>query len=71
MKNKKYYVLYKTITDTNGDIIDIRYIKDFINYEEIRKDINITNRDIKKMVNNNVNQWDNLKTFKNYLIIKE
>lgn len=71
MKNKKYYILYKTITNEDGDIIDIEYIKEYEKQEDIKNDIKATYRDIKKMINNNINNFKTLKLHKNYTIILE
>ena len=71
MKNKKYYVLYKVIKNENEKIIDLENMFDFTNYKDIRNYLKCINRDISKMINNNINNFDTLKTFKNYCIIKE
>lgn len=71
MKNKKYYILYKTITNEDGDIIDIEYLNEYERQADILKDYNITFRDIKKMINNNIDNFKTLKLHKNYTIIKE
>lgn len=71
MKNKKYYILYKTITNQNGEIIDLDYIAEYERQQDIVKDYNITFRDIKKMVNNNIYNFKTLKLHKNYTIILE
>lgn len=71
MKNKKYYILYKTITNENGDIIDIQYLNEYERQADILKDYKITFRDIKKMINNNIDNFKTLKLHKNYTIIKE
>ena len=71
MKNKKYYILYKTITNEQNEIIDLEYIKEYEKQEDIKNDIKATYRDIKKMVNNNINNFNTLKLHKNYCIIKE
>ena len=69
--NKKYYILYKTITNEENEIIDIQYIKEYEKQEDIKNDIKATYRDIKKMVNNNIDNFKTLKLHKNYCIIKE
>lgn len=71
MKNKKYYILYKTITNEDGDIIDIEYLKEYEKQEDIKNDIKATYRDIKKMINNNIDNFKTLKLHKNYTIILE
>ena len=71
MKNKKYYILYKTITNEYGDIIDLDYIAEYERQADILKDYNITFRDIKKMINNNIDNFKTLKLHKNYTIILE
>lgn len=71
MKNKKYYILYKTITNEDGEILDIRYCKEYEKQAEITEDIKVNFRDIKKMINNNIEDFKNIKTHKNYTIILE
>lgn len=71
MKNKKYYILYKTITDQNNNIIDLEYITEYEKQADIVKDYKINYRDIKKMINNNINNYNTLKLHKNFTIIKE
>lgn len=77
-QNKKYYILYKTITNEDGKIIDCEDIANtnndygtFSNYKEIREFLHCINRDISKMINNNINNFDKIKTYKNYFVIKE
>lgn len=71
MKNKKYYILYKTITDQNNNIIDLEYITEYEKQADIVKDYKINYRDIKKMINNNIDNFNTLKLHKNYTIILE
>lgn len=72
MKNtKKYYILYKAITNEQGQTIDAENINEFTTYEQIRSYLKCINRDIIKMVNNNINNLEDIKTYKNYFIIKE
>ncbi len=76
-KNKKIYILYKVIEENNTK--DIIYQNDFLNYEDIRKYLNICNRDIKKITYNYTYTFDfiddilkDIKPNKNkYIIIKE
>lgn len=69
---KKYYVLYKAIKNENGETIDAENVNDFSSYEEIRNYLNCINRDIKKMINNNIDKLEQINLFKNkYFIIKE
>ena len=70
-QNKKYYILYKTITNDQGETIDAENVNEFTTYEQIRDYLKCINRDIKKMVNNNINNLEQIKTYKNYFIIKE
>ena len=72
MKNtKKYYILYKAITNEQGQTIDAENVNEFTTYEQIRNYLKCINRDIIKMVNNNINNLEDIKTYKNYFIIKE
>ena len=72
MKNKKYYILYKIIKDYQGNIIDAENINDFLNYEEIRNYLQCNNRDIKNIIQDNINKLEDIKTLRNkYFIIKE
>lgn len=71
MKNKKYYILYKTITNEDGEIIDLTYINEYEKQADIIKDYKINFRDIKKMINNNIDNFKTLKLHKNYTIILE
>jgi len=70
MKNKKkIYILYKVIYNELEQVKDIEYIEEFSNYAEIQEKTHIHKTNIKKMINNNF--IDNIKTFRNYCIIKE
>lgn len=69
--NKKYYILYKAITNENGQTIDAENVNEFTTYEQIRNYLKCINRDIIKMVNDNINNLEDIKTYKNYFIIKE
>lgn len=70
--NKKYYILYKVIKDNDNNIIDASYNYEFTTYEEIRDYLHCTNRDIKNITHNNIDNFNNIKTLKNtYFIIKE
>lgn len=69
-KNRKQvYILYKTIKNENDEIIDIEYLQEYNTQKEITKDIKASYRDIVAMVNTNF--LKDIKTFKNYCIIKE
>lgn len=72
-QNKKYYILYKAITNEQGQTIDAENVNEFTTYEQIRDYLKCINRDIIKMVNNNnnINNLEDIKTYKNYFIIKE
>lgn len=71
-QNKKYYILYKTIKDENGQTIDAENINDFLTYEEIKNYLKCSYRDIKNIINQNINNLESIKTLKNkYFIIKE
>ena len=70
-QNKKYYILYKAITNEQGQTIDAENVNEFTTYEQIRNYLKCINRDIIKMVNNNINKLEDIKTYKNYFIIKE
>lgn len=70
-QNKKYYILYKAIKDQNGQTIDAENINEFTTYEQIRSYLKCINRDIIKIVNNNIDKLEDIKTYKNYFIIKE
>ena len=70
MKKTKYYVLYKTITDADGNIEDITPpLTQLKNYDEIVKYLHIDRHHIKQMLNNYNDKIKTLKTFKNYTII--
>jgi hypothetical protein len=72
MKNKKYYILYKAIKDEEGQTIDCSYNYEFSSYKEICSYLKCNNRDIKTMINNNIDKLENINLFKNkYFIIKE
>lgn len=77
---KNYYVLYKAIRNENGEIIDCQNVPitddngdflDITSYKIIRDFLHCINRDIIKIVNNNIDNLENIKTYKNYFIIKE
>ena len=69
-KNKsKYYILYKVDYSEDLLINDIKYISEFTSYEKIKNYLRCSYRDIKTMINNSFNS--NMKTFKDYTIIKE
>ena len=71
-KRYNYYTLYKAIKDTEGNTIDAENIADFSSYEEIRNNLHCINRDIKKMIYNNINNLEKINLFKNqYFIIKD
>lgn len=71
-KNKKnIYVLYKVIKNDNNEIIDLKYIYELYNYYDISKKYNLSNRDIKKMLNSNINDYTTLNIHNNLAIIKE
>ena len=70
-QNKKYYILYKAITNEQGQTIDAENVSEFTTYQEIRNYLKCINRDIIKMVNNNIDKLEDIKTYKNYFIIKE
>ena len=70
IKNKsKYYILYKVDYSEDLLINDIKYISEFTSYENIKNYLKCSYRDIKTMINNSFN--NNMKTFKDYTIIKE
>lgn len=68
---KKYYILYKTIANEDGEIIDVQYLKEYEKQADIVEDVKINFRDIKNMINNNIEDFKNIKTHKNYTIILE
>lgn len=70
--NKNYYILYKVEYDTNTNVIkDIKYLYELNNYNDIASYLRITKHKVKSLINNNVNNFDKLKTYKDYTIIKE
>lgn len=68
---KNYYVLYKIIRDKQGEAMDLNYITELNTYTEITSYLKIDRHDVKKMINNNCNNWQSLTYHKNYCIIKE
>lgn len=71
MKIKKYYILYKTIRNENEDIEDIKQLAELTSYNDIVNWTGIDRHNVKRMINNNINNWKTLKTFKDYTIIVE
>ena len=70
--SKKYYTLYKIERHKDGRIKDLRYIYEVADYDGITEHLNITRRTIAKMLNNKItDNWDNLKQYGDYTIIKE
>lgn len=67
--NKKYYILYKVVRDAQSNIIDIEYLNEFNNYNDIQAYTKIHKTNIKTMINKTFN--NHLKVFKDLTIIKE
>lgn len=66
---KKYYILYKVKRDTNNNITDIEYLKEYNNLTSIIREYNIHFNNIKSMINKSYN--NDITTFKDYTIIQE
>ena len=71
MNSKKYNTQYKVETDINNNIIDIKYLYELTNYNDIVKYLNISKSNIKKMINHKADNLSNIKTHQNYCIIIE
>ena len=71
MAKKKVYILYKVERAEDGSIYNLDYQAELENYEQVIDWLHIARRTISKLTNNNTNNWEQLKTYNNYCIIKE
>ena len=71
MTKKKVYILYKVKRNEDGFIQDLDYQAELENYEQVIDWLHIARRTISKITNNNATNWEQLKTYNNYCIIKE
>ena len=67
MTKKKYYILYKVKKDTNCNITDIEYLKEYTTLTDIVKDQHIHFNTLKDIINNDFDT--DIKTFKDLTII--